>query len=64
MISIHALQAESDTIQSTCKICGDHFNPRSPSGERHDKWVAAWGNNDDFNPRSPSGERPVFLGSG
>ena len=35
-----------------------HFNPRSPRGERHRRQAAFARTPDDFNPRSPRGERP------
>ena len=37
-----------------------NFNPRSPSGERHNS-VRNWFKGNYFNPRSPSGERPNLL---
>ena len=56
MISIHALQAESDQNSYTLSVIGNNFNPRPPSGERHvtNSTHCVY---QDFNPRPPSGER-------
>ena len=57
LISIHALQAESDLFSQTFDIdLKLNFNPRSPSGERQTASNAI-SNYLNFNPRSPSGER-------
>ena len=37
-----------------------HFNPRSPHGERHEQYATV-SYVDDFNPRSPHGERPCQV---
>ena len=60
MISIHALQAESDLSVDVATCVPVYFNPRSPSGERpsaHSLMVIFL----DFNPRSPSGERLYII---
>ena len=57
IISIHAPRTGSDEAGDFQAPCFEHFNPRSPHGERrnavHDKLADF-----DFNPRSPHGERP------
>ncbi len=57
-ISIHAPRAGSDRQKVERQPSSDHFNPRSPCGERqcqdrrkHRPY--------HFNPRSPCGERPT-----
>ena len=58
IISIHAPRVGSD-LGNDIKTSGtDHFNPRSPCGERREAdfiECVAW----HFNPRSPCGERPI-----
>ena len=56
MSSIHAPRVGSDSEQAVCNHLLDHFNPRSPCGERpppHSSKSARG----HFNPRSPCGER-------
>ena len=59
-ISIHAPRTGSDTKIIRSRLCGTHFNPRSPHGERHNfsSSVMYFPN---FNPRSPHGERLAAL---
>ena len=59
-ISIHALQAESDSLLRCSYCIKINFNPRSPSGERL-KASALVACLDNFNPRSPSGERRRYT---
>ena len=57
-ISIHAPRTGSDRSAGLPAPVRDHFNPRSPHGERllgHGVAASVLG---DFNPRSPHGERP------
>ena len=55
-ISIHALLAESDAVQSANIDKHDNFYPRSPCGERPEEVSGdTWQR--DFYPRSPCGER-------
>jgi len=57
-ISIHAPRAGSDFPVQAFNRVRNHFNPRSPCGERpylHDPAQPY----ENFNPRSPCGERPV-----
>ena len=58
IISIHAPRAGSDKDGIDCPECKNHFNPRSPCGER---LVGLRGDTvgRNFNPRSPCGERPA-----
>ena len=56
VISIHAPRTGSDNVPRTQIGLRQHFNPRSPHGERQFRgrpfsWLR------DFNPRSPHGER-------
>ena len=58
MISIHALQAESDLPFFNLVTVGGDFNPRPPSGERP-HILCRRRLHQHFNPRPPSGERLV-----
>ena len=57
-ISIHAPLAGSDEPGRTGAAKANHFNPRSPCGERHCQ-LCIYRNRHDFNPRSPCGERQL-----
>ena len=59
MISIHALLAESDNLPSKPIERNEYFYPRSPCGERHERYRLLPVSN-HFYPRSPCGER-LFL---
>ena len=56
-ISIHAPRVGSDTPLLRVSGLYNHFNPRSPCGERQIN-LAPRIMRGDFNPRSPCGERP------
>ena len=56
-ISIHAPRMGSDHTSADSSRNPQHFNPRSPDGERRAD-SRAWISRRDFNPRSPDGERP------
>ena len=56
-ISIHAPRAGSDLRWRAGCGWHDHFNPRSPCGERPKILRALKASIRDFNPRSPCGER-------
>ncbi len=70
IISIHALLAESDRVESFYSKTRFYFYPRSPCGERHEA-MPGIGHIRYFYPRSPCGERlyecwmapnrPLFL---
>ena len=55
-ISIHAPRVGSDINSSQVNMQFKHFNPRSPCGERRDRWPLLPSVR-NFNPRSPCGER-------
>ncbi len=57
-ISIHAPRTGSDNNAVTGNIIREHFNPRSPHGERHTGAPRRRPCGSHFNPRSPHGERP------
>ena len=57
-ISIHAPREGSDLARHFRLVAEDHFNPRSPRGERP-KGKGIYGQNTYFNPRSPRGERQM-----
>ncbi len=57
-ISIHAPLAGSDGGRWSRRSGPEHFNPRSPCGERP-RSRSRRSQGSDFNPRSPCGERPV-----
>ena len=59
-ISIHAPRTGSDLLGGRCAGAGEHFNPRSPHGERHFRH-ALQADQRHFNPRSPHGERPAYI---
>ena len=62
IISIHAPRVGSDDGQHLCSRQHQHFNPRSPCGERRaDRVVRPY--RCDFNPRSPCGERRRRAGA-
>ena len=56
-ISIHAPRVGSDRNVPANPRHGQHFNPRSPCGERRSKTDKYADTPQDFNPRSPCGER-------
>ena len=56
-ISIHALLAESDSLQSSSGSSSSNFYPRSPCGERPSQCRTLASGMYDFYPRSPCGER-------
>ena len=58
-ISIHALLAESDSADCSCRNARPDFYPRSPCGERPPLTSRAKTVSADFYPRSPCGERPL-----
>ncbi len=59
-ISIHAPRGGSDSFLGVLFVAGNHFNPRSPWGERPARAsIDVTGSN--FNPRSPWGERLRVL---
>ena len=41
-ISIHAPRTGSDRSRKSCLLCGSHFNPRSPHGERRAPLTLVW----------------------
>ena len=55
-ISIHALLAESDSLNINGPLKAGHFYPRSPCGERPNNQQGQQARH-DFYPRSPCGER-------
>ena len=57
MISIHAPRVGSDHRYRPGNRRGNHFNPRSPCGERLAATTSSSSLSCDFNPRSPCGER-------
>ena len=57
-ISIHAPRAGSDVGPQLCHALHQHFNPRSPCGERRGARRRIPPCTRYFNPRSPCGERP------
>ena len=57
-ISIHALLAESDSTQSKIDGSPGYFYPRSPCGERLQRFLLWLRLCINFYPRSPCGERP------
>ena len=56
-ISIHAPRTGSDVAQQFSIYFKNHFNPRSPHGERPAAAIQMKRRNLYFNPRSPHGER-------
>ena len=56
-ISIRAPLAGSDFSQHRRLAQLGYFNPRSPCGERRERWIRCWPWSWYFNPRSPCGER-------
>ena len=60
-ISIHAPRAGSDSLGRLPDGNREHFNPRSPCGERLGGFEGDAGGI-DFNPRSPCGERRALAG--
>ncbi len=58
-ISIHAPLTGSDGSQRTWAVILQHFNPRSPYGERLPVITGTLPASVNFNPRSPYGERPA-----
>ena len=56
-ISTHAPRTGSDIFCAVWMLEANHFNPRSPHGERH-RFVQRCIQRLYFNPRSPHGERP------
>ena len=54
--SIHAPRGGSDSRRLRPLAVTENFNPRSPWGERHNRYVVLI-KIDHFNPRSPWGER-------
>ena len=56
LISTHAPRTGSDAYQYRYAVPSDHFNPRSPHGERLGDFRAC-SVRPYFNPRSPHGER-------
>ena len=59
-ISIHAPRTGSDTGKKSARNRQNHFNPRSPHGERPG-WCALAILPRYFNPRSPHGERRIVA---
>ena len=57
-ISIHAPRVGSDLPAGEHGVPHEHFNPRSPCGERRGAVGRKRPSVEDFNPRSPCGERP------
>ena len=57
MISIHAPRRGSDCPRGAEGVEPEHFNPRSPQGERLDDREHVAADQPHFNPRSPQGER-------
>ena len=57
-ISIHAPRTGSDRAAVADKSGAEHFNPRSPHGERPFALIHVHTSKTHFNPRSPHGERP------
>ena len=57
LISIHAPRTGSDPDESRQVHRVNHFNPRSPHGERRCPESAVTSARNHFNPRSPHGER-------
>ena len=55
-ISIHAPRTGSDRAGRAVRIGADDFNPRSPHGERLERYAPICSSS-NFNPRSPHGER-------
>ena len=60
-ISIHAPRTGSDAAGAIRRHDYEHFNPRSPHGERHNPCGIYGAVGCHFNPRSPHGERRVWL---
>ena len=60
VISIHAPRTGSDAAGGFLHYMHNHFNPRSPHGERHFHQSSRFQSN-YFNPRSPHGERLCVL---
>ena len=58
VISIHAPRTGSDGFSPGAAPPPNHFNPRSPHGERHSSKIFVK-QRKHFNPRSPHGERRV-----
>ena len=58
-ISIHAPRTGSDAAAGQHGSAGRYFNPRSPHGERHERYSLNIAYR-YFNPRSPHGERPII----
>ena len=56
MISIHAPRTGSDGMPADDDNTVRHFNPRSPHGERLERYAPICSSS-NFNPRSPHGER-------
>ena len=60
-ISIHAPRGGSDPCMMTDEHCPEHFNPRSPWGERPGQGPDRTEAPGNFNPRSPWGERRMAV---
>ena len=58
-ISIHAPRVGSDACVPLANFRNNHFNPRSPCGERPQRLPLRNVAGCDFNPRSPCGERRI-----
>ncbi len=61
LISIHAPRVGSDQNKQGRDTRSQHFNPRSPCGERRFWGFSSAGRAPDFNPRSPCGERRMCI---
>ena len=60
-ISIHAPRVGSDTQFVSVRSIRQHFNPRSPCGERQQTLLQPFRPFRYFNPRSPCGERLITF---
>ena len=63
IISIHAPRTGSDRNAGGNRCRRNHFNPRSPHGERQYQRPSSLRTSGYFNPRSPHGERPFSCPS-